>query len=105
MKRWYRRRPIYFNTPLRIEDIARELGMSVSEFHARFRAVTAMSPWQFQKQLRLGEARRVKLSEDFHAGGAGYRVGDDDPSPVLPGAKREICGDPDRRVRRRGARA
>ena len=60
MKRWYRRRPIYFNKPLRIEDIARELGMSVSGFHARFRAVTPMSPLQFQKQLRLQESRRHK---------------------------------------------
>jgi AraC-like DNA-binding protein len=40
-----------FDRPLRIEDLARELGMSVSGFHHHFRAVTAMSPLQFQKQL------------------------------------------------------
>jgi AraC-like DNA-binding protein len=68
-----------FNKPLRIEDIARELGMSVSGFHAHFRAVTAMSPLQFQKQLRLQEARRLMLSEDLDAAEAGYRVGYDDP--------------------------
>lgn len=46
-----------FDKPLRIETIARELGMSVSGFHARFKAVTSMSPLQFQKQVRLQEAR------------------------------------------------
>src|SRR5829696_6934292 len=52
-----------FDRPLRIEEIARELGMSVSGFHHHFRAVTAMSPLQFQKQLRLQEARRLMLGE------------------------------------------
>jgi AraC-like DNA-binding protein len=42
-----------FDQSVRIENIARELGMSVSGFHAQFKAVTAMSPLQFQKQLRL----------------------------------------------------
>ncbi len=52
-----------FNQPLRIESIARELGMSVSGFHHHFKSVTAMSPLQFQKQLRLQEARRVMLGK------------------------------------------
>lgn len=69
-----------FEKPLRIEDISRELHMSVSGFHAHFKAVTAMSPLQFQKQLRLREARRLMLSEDFDAAQAGFRVGYDDPS-------------------------
>ncbi len=64
-----------FDQPLRIEDIARELGMSVSGFHHHFRAVTAMSPLQFQKQLRLQEARRLMLGEGLDAASAGYRVG------------------------------
>ncbi len=64
-----------FDQPLRIEDIARELGMSVSGFHHHFRALTAMSPLQFQKQLRLQEARRLMLSEGFDAASAGYSVG------------------------------
>jgi AraC-like DNA-binding protein len=42
-----------FAKPLSIEDLAKDLGMSVSGFHAHFKAVTAMSPLQFQKQLRL----------------------------------------------------
>src|SRR5215213_8045315 len=50
-----------FDRPLRVEDVAREVGMSVSSFHHHFRAVTAMSPLQFQKQLRLQEARRLLL--------------------------------------------
>jgi AraC-like DNA-binding protein len=67
-----------FDQPLRIEDIARKLGMSVSGFHAHFKAVTAMSPLQFQKQLRLQEARRLMLSENLDAAEAGYRVGYED---------------------------
>jgi AraC-like DNA-binding protein len=69
-----------FDQPLRIEDIARELGMSVSGFHHHFRVLTAMSPLQFQKQLRLQEARRLMLGEGLDAASAGYRVGYDDAS-------------------------
>jgi AraC-like DNA-binding protein len=69
-----------FDKPLRIEDLARELSMSVSGFHAHFKAATAMSPLQFQKQLRLQEARRLMLNENLDAAEAGYRVGYDDPS-------------------------
>ncbi|MDX2159900.1 MAG: AraC family transcriptional regulator [bacterium] len=64
-----------FDQPLRIEQLARELGMSVSGFHHHFKAVTAMSPLQFQKRLRLQEARRLMLSENLDAAGAAYRVG------------------------------
>lgn len=69
-----------FDKPLRIDDLASELSMSVSGFHAHFKAVTAMSPLQFQKQLRLQEARRLMLNEDFDAAQAGFRVGYDDAS-------------------------
>lgn len=69
-----------FNQPLRIEDVARELGMSVSGFHHHFRALTAMSPLQFQKHLRLQEARRLMLGEGLDAASAGYRVGYGNPS-------------------------
>jgi AraC-like DNA-binding protein len=50
-----------FDQPLRIETLARELGMSVSALHHHFKAVSAMSPLQFQKRLRLQEARRLML--------------------------------------------
>jgi AraC-like DNA-binding protein len=69
-----------FDQPLRIEQMARELGMSVSGFHHHFKAVTAMSPLQFQKQLRLQEARRLMLGEDLDAQVAAYRVGYHDAS-------------------------
>src|SRR4051794_15910467 len=64
-----------FDQPLRIDSLAQELGMSVSGFHHHFKAVTAMSPLQFQKHLRLQEARRLLLGEDLDAASAGYRVG------------------------------
>ncbi len=69
-----------FDQPLRMEDLARELDMSVSGFHQHFRTVTAMSPLQFQKQLRLQEARRLMLGEGLDAASAGYRVGYSDAS-------------------------
>jgi AraC-like DNA-binding protein len=82
-----------FDLPLRIEDIARELGMSVSGFHHHFRAVTAMSPLQFQKQIRLQEARRLMLGEDLDAASAGYRVGYSDASHFTREYKR-LFGEP-----------
>jgi AraC-like DNA-binding protein len=69
-----------FDKPLRVEDIAKSLHMSVSGFHAHFKSVTAMSPMQFQKQLRLQEARRLMVSENFDAAQAGFQVGYDDAS-------------------------
>ncbi len=69
-----------FDRPLRIDEMARELGMSVSGLHHHFNEVTAMSPLQFQKQLRLQEARRLMLGEDLDAASAGYRVGYHDAS-------------------------
>src|SRR5215211_3216599 len=69
-----------FDQPLRIDSIARELGMSVSGFHHHFKAVTAMSPLQFQKRLRLQEARRLMLGEGLDATSAAYRVGYHDAS-------------------------
>lgn len=69
-----------FNRPLRIDELARELGMSLSGFHHHFKALTAMSPLQFQKQLRLQEARRLMLGEGLDATSAGQRVGYDDAS-------------------------
>ena len=69
-----------FDQSLRMDDMAQELGMSVSGFHHHFKAVTAMSPLQFQKQLRLQEARRIMLGEDLDAASTAYRVGYDDAS-------------------------
>ena len=69
-----------FDQPLRIESLAQELGMSVSGFHHHFKAVTAISPLQYQKQLRLQEARRLMLGEDLDAASAAFRVGYRDAS-------------------------
>jgi AraC-like DNA-binding protein len=80
MVRAVKRLTDHYDKPLRVEDVAAELGMSVSGFHAHFKAVTAMSPLQFQKQIRLQEARRLMLAENLDAGEAGYRVGYDDQS-------------------------
>ena len=64
----------YFDQPLRIEDLAKLAGMSPASFHRHFRSATAMSPLQFQKTLRLQEARRLLLSSRSVAG-AGFAVG------------------------------
>ena len=64
--------------PLRVEDVARDVGMSVSSFHYHFKAVVGLSPLQFQKRMRLQEARRLMLYEALDAAGAGYHVGYDD---------------------------
>ena len=69
-----------FDQTLHVEDLARELGISVSGLHHHFKTVTAMSPLQFQKQLRLQEARRLMLSENCDAASAAYRVGYHDAS-------------------------
>lgn len=70
----------HIDRPLKIENIAREFGMSVSGFHHHFKSVTAMSPLQFQKQVRLQEARRLMLGEELDVASASSRVGYEDPS-------------------------
>lgn len=82
-----------FHLPLKVEDLARQSGMSVSGFHHHFKALTAMSPLQFQKQLRLQEARRLLLAEGMDAASAGYRVGYDDASHFNREYKR-LFGEP-----------
>jgi AraC-like DNA-binding protein len=89
-----------FDRPLRIADLARELGMSVSGFHHHFKAVTGMSPLRFQKQLRLQEARRLLIGEQLDAASAGYRVGYDDASHFNREYKRLFGAPPLRHVGR-----
>ncbi|UDL92746.1 AraC family transcriptional regulator [Mesorhizobium sp. PAMC28654] len=69
-----------FARPLRIEALAEHAGMSASSLHHQFKAVTAMTPMQYQKQLRLHEARRLMMIEKMDVGTAGYRVGYQSPS-------------------------
>lgn len=89
-----------FDKPLRIERVAKELGMSASGFHGHFKAVTAMSPLQFQKTVRLQEARRLMLSEHLDAAEAGYRVGYEDPAYFSRDYKRHFGEPPMRDVER-----
>ena len=90
----------HFNEPLKVEDIARELGMSVSGFHHHFKSVTAMSPLQFQKQIRLQEARRLMLGEDLDAASAAFRVGYEDPSYFSRDYKKIFGAPPQRDISR-----
>ena len=84
-----------FHQPLRIDSLAREVGMSVSGLHHHFKAVTALSPLQSLKQLRLQEARRLLLGEKLDAASAGLRVGYDDASQFSREYKR-LFGQPPR---------
>ncbi len=85
-----------FDEPLHVEQLANELGMSASSFHQRFKDITSMSPLQFQKQIRLHEARRLMLGERVDASTAGSRVGYDDVSHFTRDYKR-IFGEPPHR--------
>lgn len=85
--------------------LARVANSGNSTLHHRFKALTAMSPLQYQKQLRLQEARRLMINEGLDVSSACYRVGYESPSqfsrqytaPVwLPAFKRREPGTPDR---------
>ncbi|MEH7452313.1 AraC family transcriptional regulator [Gottfriedia acidiceleris] len=69
-----------FYKSLRIEELAEIANMSVSSLHRHFKDVTAMSPLQFQKHLRLQEARLLLLSESSDAADVAFRVGYESPS-------------------------
>ncbi|WP_105101762.1 AraC family transcriptional regulator [Microbulbifer pacificus] len=69
-----------FAEPLRISELADRANMSESSLYHSFKQVTRMSPLQFQKKLRLHEARRLMLSEGLEAASASYRVGYESPS-------------------------
>ncbi|MDW2800896.1 AraC family transcriptional regulator [Clostridium boliviensis] len=69
-----------FDKPLRIERLAQAANMSVASLYRHFKQVTAMSPLQYQKQLRLREARRLLMSSHVNAADAGFQVGYESPS-------------------------
>ncbi len=89
-----------FNQQIRIDDVAQEIGLSVSSFHHQFKAVTALTPLQFQKQLRLQEARRLMLGERLDATSTAYRVGYNDASHFNREYKRLFGSPPVRDVER-----
>ncbi|HWZ59267.1 MAG TPA: AraC family transcriptional regulator [Gemmatimonadaceae bacterium] len=100
---WLKQR---YAAPLRIEDLAGAVHMSPSALHHRFKAVTAMSPLQYQKHLRLHEARRLMFADGMGSAAAGYRVGYESPSQFSREYRR-LFGAPPRveiaRLRDRGA--
>jgi AraC-like DNA-binding protein len=70
-----RRMRARYAEPIRVEELASQANMSPSSFHQHFKAVTAMSPLQYQKRLRLTEARGLLLGGGVDAASAAYRVG------------------------------
>lgn len=85
----------HFEQPLNIGELANRAGMSPSSFHQHFRTLTAISPLQFQKRIRLNEARRLMLVENMDAGNASFRVGYESPTQFNREYKR-MFGNPPR---------
>ena len=96
-----------YDQTLRVEELARVAAMSAPSFHRHFRAVTAMSPLQFQKRIRLQEARRLLLSQDVDAARVSFDVGYESASQFSREYRR-LFGEPpgrDARRERRGVAA
>jgi AraC-like DNA-binding protein len=89
-----------FRERFRIERLAAEVGMSSSSLHEHFRAVTAMTPLQFQKQLRLQDARSLMLVQDIDATTAAFRVGYESPSQFTREYRRHFGEPPARDIAR-----
>lgn len=94
-----------FDKPLTIETLAKQSSMSVSALHHHFKEVTAMTPLQFQKQMRMQEAKRLMVSQDLDVASAGHRVGYDDPSYFSRDYRRFFGAPPRRHVARVRAEA
>lgn len=69
-----------YSMPISMDELAAQSNMSTSTFHHHFRSLTALSPLQYQKQLRLQEARRLMLAERMDAANAAFQVGYESPS-------------------------
>ena len=89
-----------FTQPMRVEDLAEQVRMSPSSFHHHFKQVTSMSPIQYQKQLRLLEARRLMLAENSNAARAAYDVGYESPSQFSREYRRLFGAPPSRDIAR-----
>lgn len=87
-----------FREPFSIEALAAEARMSASALHEHFKTVTSMSPLQYQKQLRLQEARRLILLQSLDAAMAGHTVGYDSPSQFSREYKRLFGAPPARDI-------
>ena len=86
----------HYAEPLRVESLAKQAGMSPSALHRHFKAVTAQSPLQYQKHLRLQEARRLMLGEALDAAEASFKVGYESPTQFSREYRR-LFGAPPRR--------
>ena len=89
-----------FRERFSIERLAAEVGMSTSSLHEHFRAVTAMTPLQFQKQLRLQDARSLMLVQDIDATTAAFHVGYESPSQFTREYRRHFGEPPARDIAR-----
>ncbi|HMJ96185.1 MAG TPA: AraC family transcriptional regulator [Thermoleophilaceae bacterium] len=89
--RWIRD---HYTQPFRVEDVARMSGMSASAFYRHFQTVTAMSPIQFQKQIRLQEARLALTSHQANITDIAYRVGYGSPSQFSRDYRRQFGASP-----------
>ncbi len=94
---WLRR---HYQEPLRIDELAGRVNMSSSSLHHHFRAITAMSPLQYQKQLRLHEARRLLVAGQCDVATAAHRVGYESPSQFSREYSRHFGAPPLRDVTR-----
>ena len=83
-----------FAEPFRVGDLARLAGMSPSAFHRHFRAITTMSPLQFQKHLRLQEARSLLVARPGDVAGVGHLVGYDSPAQFNREYRRQFGAPP-----------
>jgi AraC-like DNA-binding protein len=88
-----------FIQPLKIDSLARQIGMSTSTFHYHFRAMTSMSPLQYQKWMRLHEARRLMLMEHLDATSAAFQVGYESPSQFSREYRRQFGTPPLRDIK------
>lgn len=89
---------VHFDQPLRIDDLADEVRMSPSTFHRHFKSLTAMSPLQYQKRLRLSEARRLMLAEHLDASTAAFHVGYESASQFSREYSRAFGASPSRDI-------
>jgi AraC-like DNA-binding protein len=90
----------HYDRPFRVEELARSCGMSTSAFHRSFRAVTALGPVQFQKQIRLQRARLLLLTGVDDVSSVGYRVGYDSASQFSREYRRQFGLPPGRDAQR-----
>ena len=95
----------HYAEPLSIDSLAQMINLSPSALHHRFKAVTAMSPLQYQKQLRLQEARRLLLAENSDVSSIGYKMGYESPSQFSREYSRLFGASPSKDIARLRAEA